>query len=64
MILVLENGVIVERGNHRELIKSDGQYAKMYRQQFWLDELFAGEDEDDMPKEGGPADDAVDLPAL
>jgi ABC-type multidrug transport system fused ATPase/permease subunit len=43
LILVLEDGEIVERGNHDALIRSDGAYAQMYRQQFWLDELFREE---------------------
>lgn len=32
-ILVLEDGCIVERGNHQELLALDGWYAKMYHQQ-------------------------------
>jgi len=47
LILVLENGEVIERGNHRELLKADGHYARMYRQQFWLDELFRDEEEGD-----------------
>ena len=43
LILVLEDGAIVERGTHDALIRSDGVYAQMYRQQFWLDELFKEE---------------------
>ena len=43
VILVLENGEIVERGTHDLLIEANGLYAQMYRQQFWLDELPAGE---------------------
>jgi len=39
VILVLENGRIVERGPHRDLIKTRGIYAHMYEQQFWLDDL-------------------------
>jgi subfamily B ATP-binding cassette protein MsbA len=44
-ILVLEGGAIVERGDHGELVESDGVYAQMYRQQFWLDEDAAGEEQ-------------------
>ncbi len=43
LILVLEDGEVVERGNHDMLIRSDGVYAQMYRQQFWLDEMFREE---------------------
>lgn len=32
-ILVLENGEIVEQGNHASLLKQKGQYAEMYRMQ-------------------------------
>ncbi|ULG73537.1 ABC transporter ATP-binding protein [Macrococcus brunensis] len=32
-IIVLDKGRIIERGNHRTLIQSDGQYAKMYQLQ-------------------------------
>jgi subfamily B ATP-binding cassette protein MsbA len=39
VILVLENGTIIERGEHEDLLRANGVYAQMYRQQFWLDEL-------------------------
>lgn len=34
MILVMNDGDIVEQGNHEELIKKDGFYAKLYNSQF------------------------------
>jgi ATP-binding cassette subfamily B protein len=33
-ILVMENGAIVEQGNHRELLARDGAYARLYNSQF------------------------------
>jgi len=62
VILVLENGVIIERGTHAALLRADGHYARMYRQQFWLDELF----KDDLPEllPGEAREEAVDVPSL
>jgi ATP-binding cassette subfamily B protein len=33
-ILVIREGEIIERGNHRELMKQDGYYSKLFRLQF------------------------------
>src|SRR5207244_4059001 len=33
-ILVMENGAIVEQGNHTELLERDGAYARLYNSQF------------------------------
>jgi ATP-binding cassette, subfamily B, multidrug efflux pump len=33
-ILVMENGAIVEQGNHRDLLARDGAYARLYNSQF------------------------------
>jgi ATP-binding cassette subfamily B protein len=45
VILVLDRGRIVERGNHRELVEQGGLYARLYERQFRtgtaLDELTA-----------------------
>jgi ATP-binding cassette subfamily B protein len=32
-IIVIENGSIIEQGNHQSLINQDGYYAELYRQQ-------------------------------
>ena len=33
-ILVMENGRIVEKGNHNELLSRDGPYCRLYNSQF------------------------------
>ena len=33
-IIVLQHGEIIERGNHRELLKNRGYYYKLYQLQF------------------------------
>jgi ATP-binding cassette subfamily B protein len=33
-ILVIEDGQIVETGNHKELIKAQGKYYNLYTRQF------------------------------
>lgn len=34
LILVVEGGLVVERGTHEELLAADGRYAELYRTQF------------------------------
>jgi ATP-binding cassette subfamily B protein len=34
LILVMENGAIVEQGNHQQLLTLDGAYARLYNAQF------------------------------
>ncbi|MDN5570182.1 MAG: ABC transporter ATP-binding protein, partial [Propionibacteriaceae bacterium] len=34
VILVMENGTIVEQGNHDALLAADGAYARLYHSQF------------------------------
>ena len=33
-IVVLQNGKVVEKGNHQELLKNKGYYYKLYKLQF------------------------------
>jgi len=40
-ILVLENGEIVERGTHDQLVARNGVYAELYRKQLLEEELAA-----------------------
>ena len=34
VILVINDGEVVEMGNHNELLKKNGYYAKLYNSQF------------------------------
>ena len=37
MILMLENGRVLERGTHAELLERNGVYARLYNSQFELE---------------------------
>jgi ATP-binding cassette subfamily B protein len=37
VIMVLENGVIIERGSHKELIEKGGKYYQLYTGAFELE---------------------------
>ena len=39
LILVMDNGDIVEKGTHEELLKKNGFYAKLYNSQFEKTEI-------------------------
>lgn len=51
-ILVLEDGYVVERGTHTELLAADGRYAELYHVQF-ADESIAEIDADEFESEIG-----------
>ncbi len=42
VIVVLDHGVVVEKGRHAELLALDGVYARLYRQQFSQEALGVG----------------------
>ncbi len=44
LIVVLEDGRVVERGRHSELLAQDGRYAELYRTQFATSEAEAEEE--------------------
>jgi ATP-binding cassette subfamily B multidrug efflux pump len=49
-ILVLDDGRIVERGSHRELLERGGLYAQMYRRQLLEEELEVDEEREEHEK--------------
>jgi ATP-binding cassette subfamily B protein len=49
-ILVLDDGRIVERGSHRDLLERNGLYAQMYRRQLLEEELEVDEEREEHEK--------------
>jgi ATP-binding cassette subfamily B protein len=49
-ILVLDDGRIVERGSHRDLLERAGLYAQMYRRQLLEEELEVDEEQEEHEK--------------
>jgi ABC-type multidrug transport system fused ATPase/permease subunit len=41
VIVVLQDGRIIEQGNHEALVRRDGVYAELHRQQLLQEELAA-----------------------
>ncbi len=57
-ILVIEEGRVVERGGHRELLANDGRYKELYEKQYRIEnDLFVNPGEE-------PADDAPEEDSL
>jgi ATP-binding cassette subfamily B protein len=59
-ILFLDEGVVAERGTHRELLERNGLYAAMYRRQLLEEELEVDEEQSEHEKRvrtGASADD-------
>ncbi len=57
-ILVLEDGKIVERGNHAELLAADGRYRELYDKQYKLERnRFVNPGEDFTPAPASPKPD-------
>ncbi len=61
VILVLENGHIVEQGPHRQLVKANSLYTHMYEQQFWLDDLA---EEEEAAAERRTEEEPVQIPEM
>jgi subfamily B ATP-binding cassette protein MsbA len=62
-ILVLENGAIVERGTHRELLAHGGRYRQLYEKQYGVErDRFINPGEDFTPVAPSPRD-SVKLPS-
>ncbi len=61
-ILVVKEGQIVERGQHRDLVKAGGVYTELYETQFSraLENEEKGSDPEDEAKSGSPAEKTED----
>jgi ABC-type multidrug transport system fused ATPase/permease subunit len=54
-ILVLDNGIVVERGTHRELLALDGRYRQLYDKQYGIErDRFINPGEDFLPVPPSP----------
>ena len=60
-IIVLEDGEIIERGTHAELIALRGRYRQLYDRQYGLEQdLFINPGEDPTPVEASPREELAD----
>jgi ATP-binding cassette subfamily B protein len=59
-ILVLDDGIVAERGAHRDLLERGGLYAAMYRRQLLEEELEVDEEQSEHEKRVRPSSDDAD----
>jgi subfamily B ATP-binding cassette protein MsbA len=61
-ILVLENGKIIERGTHGELIQLHGRYRQLYEKQYGLEKDIFVNPGEELASEPGEQREAVSVP--